>query len=50
MTSAAVFAVDVLDWLSYEEILNMKAGARTDILWTLPPLCYALVARLARSR
>ena len=50
LTSAIVVATDTLDWLSYERVLNMVAGMRTDILWTLPPLCYALVARFGRLR
>lgn len=45
LASTLVFALDVLDWLSYEKILNLRAGMRTDILWMLPPLCYALIAR-----
>jgi hypothetical protein len=49
-TSALVFVTDTLDWLSYEEILHMVAGMKTDILWTLPPLGYALTARLGRLR
>lgn len=50
ITSAIVFATDVLDWLSYEKVLGLVAGMKTDILWTLPPLCYALVARFGRQR
>jgi hypothetical protein len=50
VTSAVVFATDVLDMLSYEEWIHMSAGMKTDILWTVPPLCYALVARLGRQR
>jgi hypothetical protein len=50
VTSAIVFATDVLDMLSYEEILKIQSGMKTDILWTLPPLCYALAARFGRQR
>jgi hypothetical protein len=50
VTSAIVFATDALDMLSYEHILKIDSGMKTDILWTLPPLCYALVARFGRQR
>lgn len=50
LTSLLILATDALDMLSYEQILNMPAGMRTDILWTLPPLCYALVARFGHQR
>lgn len=50
VTSLVVLATDVLDMFSYEEMLNLVSGMRTDILWTLPPLCYALVARFGRQR
>jgi hypothetical protein len=50
VTSAIVFATDALDMLSYESILKIDAGMKTDILWTLPPLCYTLVARVGRQR
>jgi hypothetical protein len=50
VTSAIVFATDALDMLSYENILKIDSGMKTDILWTLPPLCYARVARFGRQR
>ena len=50
LTSALVLATDALDWLSYVGTLNLVAGMRSDILWTLPPLCYAVVARFGRQR
>jgi hypothetical protein len=50
MTSAIVLVTDALDMLSYEGILKIQSGMKTDILWTLPPLCYALVARFGRQR
>lgn len=50
VTSGIVLATDVLDWLSYEGALGLVAGMKSDILWTLPPLCYALVARFGRQR
>lgn len=50
VTSAVVFVTDVLDMFSYVEWIRLVSGMKTDILWTLPPLCYALVARLGRQR
>jgi hypothetical protein len=50
VTSLIVLATDVLDMFSYEEMLKLTSGMRTDILWTLPPLCYTLVARFGRQR
>lgn len=50
LTSAVVFATDTLDMFSYVKWLNLPSGMKTDILWTLPPLGYALVARLGRQR
>lgn len=50
LTSGLVLVTDVLDMFSYEEMLHLVSGMRTDILWTLPPLCYTLVARLGRQR
>lgn len=50
MTSALVFVTDALDMFSYVEWIQIPAGMKTDILWTIPPLCYVLVARLGRQR
>jgi hypothetical protein len=49
-TSALVFVTDALDMFSYVEWIRMPAGMKTDILWTLPPLCYVLVVRVGRQR
>jgi hypothetical protein len=50
VTSALVLVTDALDMLSYVEWIRMPSGMKTDILWTLPPLCYVLVARFGRQR
>lgn len=49
ITALLVFGTDVLDMLWYVGWITMDSGTKADLLWTLPPLGYALVSRFGRE-
>jgi hypothetical protein len=50
VTSALVCFTDVVELMWWIEVLPITSGMKTDLLWTLSPLAYTLVARTGRLR